>query len=137
MYTITYFLSQADASGVFELRLLSFDNEAGKDDQGKCCTGKTDSESECDGVCTPMFRVCLKEYQVKIDTASPCTFGDVITSAGSQNDDTSQDGFTTPIRIPFPFTWPVSIFISFLHLNGPIVSFGLFNALKLTLDARW
>lgn len=102
------FVSQASGSGHFELRLLSFDNEAGKDDQGKCCTGPTVPDAECHGLCRPMFRVCLKEYQAKIDTASPCTFGDVITAAGGPGDEKSEDGFDKPIRITFPFTWPVS-----------------------------
>lgn len=112
------FTRQADASGVFELRLLSFDNEAGKDDQGKCCSGPTIGD-ECEGLCRPMFRVCLKEYQVKIDTASPCTFGNVITSAGGPDDDNSVDGFNTPVRIPFEFTWPgtFSLIVEAWHGN--------------------
>lgn len=78
---------------------------------GKCCTGKTLQNVECDGVCRPRFRVCLKEYQVKIDTTSPCTFGDVITSELGPNPvtDTPQTGFSNSIAFPFPFTWPVSI----------------------------
>lgn len=77
---------------------------------GKCCTGKTLPVGECDGVCRPRFRVCLKEYQVKIDTTSPCTFGDVITSELGPDPvtDTPQTGFSNSIAFPFPFTWPVS-----------------------------
>lgn len=101
---------QTPASGVFELRLLSFDNQAGKDDTGKCCSGRP-SGLECEGDCRPRFRVCLKEYQVKIDATSPCTFGDVITSElGPGPADDPQSGFANAIAVKFPFTWPVGIF---------------------------
>ncbi|KAJ8923686.1 hypothetical protein NQ315_010267 [Exocentrus adspersus] len=111
LYTLVWLLAlhQAKSSGVFELRLISFDNEAGKDDLGKCCTGKAKPSSECDGVCRPRFRVCLKEYQAKIDATSPCTFGDVITTELGPNPitDTPQNGFSKSIAFPFPFTWPM------------------------------
>lgn len=79
---------------------------------GKCCNGQQGSRNECNEPCQPRFRVCLKEYQVKIDTTSPCTFGDVITSVRGSNaeNDSSQDGFHNPIRMPFQFSWPVSYF---------------------------
>lgn len=99
-------LMQAASSGVFELRLLSFDNQAGKDDLGKCCTGKIGSNSDCLGTCRPRFRVCLKEYQVKIDTTTPCTFGDVITAELGPNSGT--DAPQNAIAFPIQFTWPVS-----------------------------
>ncbi|CAG9855296.1 unnamed protein product [Phyllotreta striolata] len=112
---------QAELSGVFELRLISFDNEAGKNDLGTCCTGKTKSNAECDGLCRPRFRVCLKEYQVKIDTTSKCTFGDKITPELDPNpiSDTLENGFSNPIALPFPFTWPgtFSLIVEAWHGN--------------------
>ncbi|KAF5283367.1 hypothetical protein FQA39_LY04743 [Lamprigera yunnana] len=100
-------LHQAASSGVFELRLKSFNNEAGKDDLGKCCSGKLGENSQCSGACHPRFRVCLKEYRVNIDPTSPCTFGDVTTSVlGPNFDSDTQDGFDNSIRFSFPFTWP-------------------------------
>ncbi|CAH1999090.1 unnamed protein product [Acanthoscelides obtectus] len=112
---------QANSSGVFELRLISFDNEGGKTDLGKCCSGPMSADSECEGICRPRFRVCLKEYQVKIDTTSPCTFGDVITSVLGPNPatDTPQNGFDNSIAFPFPFTWPrtFSLIVEAWHGN--------------------
>lgn len=111
---------------MFELRLLSFDNEAGKDDAGKCCTGSpAGPSSECSGPCRPRFRVCLKEYQVKIDTTSPCTFGDVITSEkDSINGNDTQNGFDNPIAFPFVFNWPVSSYnyLSLMGVDGDVTS---------------
>ncbi|XP_022915301.1 neurogenic locus protein delta [Onthophagus taurus] len=90
------FITKVDAAGVFELKLLSFTNQT----------------EDCDPPsCPARFRVCLKEYQVKIDAASPCTFGNVVTSA-------VEDGYATPIRIPFDFTWPSSFSLIVEALNG-------------------
>lgn len=122
-FTLIWILAfyQAESSGVFELRLISFDNEAGKNDLGTCCTGKSRPNSDCDGFCRPRFRVCLKEYQVKIDTTSKCTFGDKITPELGPNPatDTPQNGFSNPIALPFPFTWPgtFSLIVEAWHGN--------------------
>lgn len=104
---------QVNASGVFELRLKSFVNEFGKDSLGKCCSGSASKTGECSGVCQTRFRVCLKQYQVKIDTTSPCTYGDVVTPVLGENRinlsaNVALPSFTNPIRFPFEFTWPVS-----------------------------
>ncbi|XP_060536934.1 neurogenic locus protein delta [Cylas formicarius] len=129
---------RAESSGVFELRLISFDNEAGKDDMGKCCTGKSLSNNECDGVCRPRFRICLKEYQVKIDATSPCTFGDVITSEMGPNPvtDTPQNGFSNAISLKFPFTWPgtFSLIVEAWHGNQSAHSAVLVSRL---MRQRW
>jgi len=57
--------------------------------------------------------VCLKHYQVRVDTTTPCTFGAVETPILGEN--TLQldpappvEGFNNPIRFPFDFSWPVS-----------------------------
>ncbi|KAG8293533.1 Delta-like protein 4, partial [Homalodisca vitripennis] len=100
--------NQAHCSGVFELRLKSFVNKFGKDSAGQCCSGeRTDP---CTGPCRTRFRICLKHYQVKIDTTSPCTFGDVITPVLGENtvqlSDSKKEEFKNPIRFNFDFTWP-------------------------------
>ncbi|KAF7287760.1 hypothetical protein GWI33_003394 [Rhynchophorus ferrugineus] len=130
------FIIQAPASGVFELKLLSFDNEAGKDDQGRCCSGKP-SGQECDGDCRPRFRICLKEYQAKIDATSPCTFGDVITSElGPGPADDPQSGFANAIALRFPFTWPgtFSLIVEAWHGNQSAHSAVLVSRL---MRQRW
>ncbi|XP_058796227.1 neurogenic locus protein delta isoform X2 [Phymastichus coffea] len=96
-----------EASGVFELRLKSFANENGKDSLGKCCSGQASTaQGRCTGVCRTRFRVCLKQYQVNIDTTTPCTYGDVVTPVLGENSLTSASNLTSPIRFPFDFTWP-------------------------------
>ncbi|XP_044581499.1 neurogenic locus protein delta [Cotesia glomerata] len=101
------------ASGVFELRLKSFINEYGKDNTGKCCSGMTSKTSnECIGTCQTRFRICLKQYQAKIDTTTPCTYGDEVTPVLGGNvvnlspDVSTPRGFTNPIRFFFNFSWP-------------------------------
>lgn len=99
------------ASGVFELRLKSFVNEFGKDSLGKCCSGSASKTGECSGVCKTKFRICLKQYQVKIDTLSKCTYGDVSTPILGENrinfsPNIHFSNFTNPMRFPFEFTWP-------------------------------
>lgn len=105
---------QVNAYGVFELRLKSFVNEYGKDSLGKCCSGSASKTGECSGVCKTKFRVCLKEYQVKIDTTTECTYGDVVTPVLGENivnfsPNVAMPSFTNPIRFPFNFRWPVSV----------------------------
>lgn len=103
---------------MFELRLKSFSNDFGKDSLGQCCSGER--TGLCRTPCRTSFRVCLKHYQVQIDTTSGCTFGDVVTPVlGANNvnlDETVLKGFTNPIRFPFDFTWPVSYAFSILLL---------------------
>ncbi|CAG5106432.1 Similar to Dl: Neurogenic locus protein delta (Drosophila melanogaster) [Cotesia congregata] len=105
---------QVHASGVFELRLKSFINEYGKDNTGKCCSGMTSKTSnECIGTCQTRFRICLKQYQAKIDTTTPCTYGDEVTPILGGNvvnlspDVSTPRGFTNPIRFFFNFSWPI------------------------------
>ncbi|XP_052132341.1 neurogenic locus protein delta [Frankliniella occidentalis] len=103
-------LQLVSASGVFELRLKSFINDYGKDAVGQCCSGETGAET-CTAPCRTRFRVCLKHYQARVDTTSPCTFGDIVTPVLGDNSlqmDALQptEGFSNPIRFPFDFTWP-------------------------------
>lgn len=117
-------------SGVFELRLKYFKNDYGKDRDGFCCSGKTDPvTNQCIGTCRTRFRVCLKNYQAKIDMSSPCTFGDVMTPVVGENSMNltalnENLNFVNPIRFPFDFTWPVSthLYIYFILLS---LSFGV------------
>lgn len=112
-------LFQALCSGVFELRLKSFDNRFGKDSVGQCCSGER--TEHCVSPCRTRFRICLKHYQAKIDTTSPCTFGDVITPVLGENSvklsDSKLEEFKNPIRFNFDFTWPVSTLLNFTNLK--------------------
>lgn len=107
----TLLISQIEGSGLFELKLKYFKNERGVDNEGACCSGRSDSKGNCIGACKTRFRACLKHYQVTIDTSSPCTFGDVITPVLEGNslnltERSKQEGFENPIRFPFEFGWP-------------------------------
>lgn len=99
----------------------------GKDKDGLCCSGKIDpATNQCSGTCKTRFRVCLKNYQAKIDMTSPCTFGDVMTPVVGENSMnltalTENMDFVNPIRFPFDFTWPVStaiVYINMVFWNG-------------------
>lgn len=105
---------QTECSGLFELKLKYFNNERGVDNEGACCSGRSDPVSgNCIGACKTRFRACLKHYQAKIDPSSPCTFGNVITPVLEGNslnltERSKQVPFENPIRFPFEFGWPVS-----------------------------
>ncbi|CAD6995797.1 unnamed protein product [Ceratitis capitata] len=104
------------SSGLFELRLRYFNNDYGRDSEGNCCSGISDPQTgKCIGTCKTRFRVCLKHYQAKIDTTSPCTYGDVVTPILGENSVNltntqkfKSKGFTNPIQFAFNFAWPVS-----------------------------
>lgn len=109
--TAMFLITQIEGSGLFELKLKYFKNERGVDNDGACCTGRSDSSGNCIGTCKTIFRACLKHYQAKIDTSSPCTFGDVITPVLEGNllnltEKNKHEGFQNPIRFPFEFGWP-------------------------------
>lgn len=130
---------QAECSGVFELRLKSFDNIYGKNDMGKCCSGKSGSNSECREPCKTSFRICLKHYQVQIDH-SPCTFGVVVTPVLGGNHInmvlSHHEGFNNPIKFPFDFTWPVSSSIICLHAFFILLYIVfIFSAIRYNLKA--
>lgn len=110
------------ASGVFELRFDRFQNELGRDAKGHCCDGfKASSSSsnggvggvggKCSEACRTQFRVCLKHYQTTIDLVGACTYGDFSTPFLGDNslDFTSNNSAGYTVRLPFEFSWPVSL----------------------------
>lgn len=110
--TLLLFIAETECSGLFELKLKYFNNERGVDNEGACCSGRSDPVSgNCIGACKTRFRACLKHYQAKIDPSSPCTFGNVITPVLEGNslnltERSKQVPFENPIRFPFEFGWP-------------------------------
>ncbi|KAK7605289.1 hypothetical protein V9T40_007147 [Parthenolecanium corni] len=95
-------------SGLFELRLKSYANERGRDEQGLCCTGERNGQ--CTGSCRTRFRVCLKHFQNVIDMKSPCTFGVVSTSVLGGNNVTVADGSEwQTIKFKFDFAWTIDL----------------------------
>jgi delta len=122
------FFLQITCSGIFELRLKSFRNDNGMNSLGRCCGDKQLPNGSCQSSCKTRFRICLKQYQAKVDINSPCTFGDTFTQVLGDNSFnlTMSTTSTTssklhhqktssinPILFPFAFTWPVSIQLSY------------------------
>uniref|UniRef100_A0A8D3EDP2 Delta-like protein n=1 Tax=Scophthalmus maximus TaxID=52904 RepID=A0A8D3EDP2_SCOMX len=102
----------SSASGHFELQILSMQNvngrlQSGRDDGPRDDRGQRCAADECD----TYFRVCLKEYQLKVSTAGPCSFGSASTPVLGGNSFTlrntkSDDG--ARVVLPFSFAWPRS-----------------------------
>jgi delta-like protein len=111
--------ASADSQGVFELKLMSFLNRAGKDSSGHCCDGYRTSSGKCSGKCNTKFRVCLKHYQATIDPSNECTFGEAVTPVLGNNVATLE-----PIRFPIDFKWPgtFSLIIEAWHENNNATS---------------
>ncbi|XP_069577733.1 protein jagged-1a-like [Brachyistius frenatus] len=99
----------SSASGHFELQILSMQNVNGKLQTGACCDARRDAvdglclEDECD----TYFRVCLKEYQLKVSPAGPCSFGAAVTPVLGGNTFSTHDG-RARLVLPFSFAWPRS-----------------------------
>lgn len=118
---------------MFELRLREFSNPSARDMDGNCCVHQNNHRSsstnlrsvsvsggvsnsnlvsgsnpdghvtQCGGICTTKFRVCVKHYQVTIDHNPPCTFGEAVTSELFGDKIVAQE-----FKFPFNFRWPVS-----------------------------
>uniref|UniRef100_A0A8C9XYX0 Delta-like protein n=1 Tax=Sander lucioperca TaxID=283035 RepID=A0A8C9XYX0_SANLU len=107
--------SVCSASGDFELQIVSMQNANGQLQTGACCDGALDaSEQRCTAdECDTYFRACLKEYQLKVSSAGPCSYGSAATpvlggnsfSLGAAEDD--GEG-AARITLPFSFAWPRS-----------------------------
>lgn len=85
-------------SGVFQLELREFVNG-----QGFLASGEP-----CAAGCRTFFRVCLKHFQAVISPGA-CTFGSLTTPVLGTNSFAIREteGFGSPIKLPFNFTWPV------------------------------
>ncbi|XP_059187905.1 protein jagged-1a-like [Centropristis striata] len=118
----------SSASGHFELQILSVQNVNGRLQTGACCDGPRDTVAgrrcaadECD----TFFRVCLKEYQLKVSSAGPCSFGAASTPVlGGNSFSLKSDG--ARILLPFSFAWPRSytLIVEALDFNNDSSSGG-------------
>ncbi|XP_026179720.1 protein jagged-1b-like [Mastacembelus armatus] len=123
------------ASGHFELQMLSMQNVNGQLQSGACCDGPRDptdhrcTEDECD----TYFRVCLKEYQLKVSSAGPCSFGSASTPVLGGNTFSSRSIKSDKARmeLPFSFAWPRSytLIVEALDFNNDSSSTGVGGAL--------
>lgn len=102
----------SDASGQFELQILSMQNVNGELQNGLCCDGSRDAEDrKCNrDECDTYFKVCLKEY-LRVAASGPCSFGTGSTPALGGNTFSSKTTLRNEqsrIVLPFSFAWPVS-----------------------------
>uniref|UniRef100_A0A3Q3MUU7 Delta-like protein n=1 Tax=Mastacembelus armatus TaxID=205130 RepID=A0A3Q3MUU7_9TELE len=128
-------LSNLSSSGHFELQMLSMQNVNGQLQSGACCDGPRDptdhrcTEDECD----TYFRVCLKEYQLKVSSAGPCSFGSASTPVLGGNTFSSRSIKSDKARmeLPFSFAWPRSytLIVEALDFNNDSSSTGVGGAL--------
>ncbi|CAJ1054180.1 protein jagged-1a-like [Xyrichtys novacula] len=86
----------SSASGLFELQISSMKN----------LRGRLQSGAEFH----TYFRVCLKEFQLKVSSAGPCSFGAASTPVIGGNTFTVHNAKSDDARIalPFSFAWPRS-----------------------------
>uniref|UniRef100_A0A3B3QTZ7 Notch ligand N-terminal domain-containing protein n=1 Tax=Paramormyrops kingsleyae TaxID=1676925 RepID=A0A3B3QTZ7_9TELE len=101
----------SDASGHFELQILSMQNVNGKLLSGRCCGGvRSASDQRCTrDECDTYFKVCLKEYQSRVVTAGPCSFGTGSTPVIGGNTFSLKNTMRkekSRIVLPFSFAWP-------------------------------
>ncbi|XP_030267597.1 protein jagged-1b-like [Sparus aurata] len=103
-------LQVSSASGHFELQIVSMQNVNGQLQSGACCDGSRDStDRRCTAdECDTYFRVCLKEYQLKVSSAGPCSFGAASTPVLGGNTFSVRNAKSDDARIelPFSFAWP-------------------------------
>ncbi|KAJ6667326.1 hypothetical protein lerEdw1_017304 [Lerista edwardsae] len=97
-FALLLLLQRVSGSGVFQLELREFVNGPGALASGEPCAQG----------CRTFFRVCLKHFQAVISPGA-CTFGSSITPVLGTNNFTirATEGFGSPIKLPFNFTWPV------------------------------
>uniref|UniRef100_A0A3B4Z5A1 Delta-like protein n=1 Tax=Stegastes partitus TaxID=144197 RepID=A0A3B4Z5A1_9TELE len=102
------------------LQILSMQNVNGQLLTGACCDGSRDV---VDGRCTAdecdtYFRICLKEYQLKVSSAGPCSFGTASTPVLGGNTFSLRNGKNdkASILLPFSFAWPESMIVLLLML---------------------
>ncbi|XP_051559157.1 protein jagged-1a isoform X2 [Myxocyprinus asiaticus] len=103
-----------EASGHFELQVLSMQNVNGELQNGACCDGaRNAADRRCIAdECDTFFRVCLKEYQSRVFSGGPCSYGSGSTPViGGNNFSVKPLGDTNDksrIVLPFSFAWPRS-----------------------------
>nr|XP_033813216.1 protein jagged-2-like isoform X2 [Geotrypetes seraphini] len=103
-----------ETAGHVELQIKLFQNIRGMLANGQCCDGEPGHtnppclQDECD----TYFRVCLKEYQLRVAPGGPCIMGTGVTpilggNAFSIKHKHGEDS-TGRILIPFQYAWPKS-----------------------------
>ncbi|XP_039248161.1 uncharacterized protein LOC120326021 [Styela clava] len=104
--------TQVSASGVFEIRVDEFVNQAGRAKNGECCELSIVKDMEiCSKPCRTSFHVCFTHFQSSLGSETKCTFGSAKTPVLGSNtiSPTQSDPIgLNVIRLKFNFTWPKS-----------------------------
>lgn len=108
------------AVGMFELQISQWQNTLGILQSGQCCDLQSSGGQRCpqSDQCDTFFRVCLKEYQVRVAPTGTCTFGTGFTQVlGGNSHGIRHHGLEAGrIIIPFKYAWPVSPTSLFNHV---------------------
>nr|XP_015803130.2 protein jagged-2b isoform X2 [Nothobranchius furzeri] len=102
------------STGYFELQLISVENPNGELADGECCDGARSSQDlRCSrDECDTYFRVCLKEYQIEVNTGGACTYGSESMHVLGGNmfsfKSATKNNEAGKVVIPFQFAWPRS-----------------------------
>ncbi|XP_062818515.1 protein jagged-1b [Anolis carolinensis] len=102
----------AEAAGTFELQIRFMRNERGTLADGRCCRGGLEPPCPEADPCRTFFRICLKEYQMRVQPGGPCVLGAAATpllggnafSAGHPK----RPDHGHRVVMPFDFAWPRS-----------------------------
>ncbi|KAH0631568.1 hypothetical protein JD844_005962 [Phrynosoma platyrhinos] len=102
----------AEAVGTFELQVRFIRNEKGVLADGRCCRGGLEPPCPVGEQCRTFFRVCLKEYQLRVLPGGPCVLGASATPVlgGNVFSTSHQKRLDHAHRmvVPFDFAWPRS-----------------------------
>uniref|UniRef100_A0A8C1PZX8 Delta-like protein n=1 Tax=Cyprinus carpio TaxID=7962 RepID=A0A8C1PZX8_CYPCA len=118
----------SDASGHFELEIVSMQNAKGELQNGSCCDGERNpADRKCTrDECDTYFKVCLKEYQSRVSAAGACSFGTGSTPVLGGNKFSTKGTRSEKSRIvlPFSFAWPRSytLILEALDFNNDTAS---------------
>lgn len=105
-------LFQVVGTGRFEVSILAYFNESGRMAGESCCSGSRDNDT-CLSLCPTFLTVCLQHHSAFIPEFPACTYGHAVTPVFNRSltDDVKPTKNMYFIKIPFQFSWPVSIYV--------------------------
>lgn len=105
-------LFQVVGTGRFEVSILAYFNESGRMAGESCCSGSRDNDT-CLSLCPTFLTVCLQHHSAFIPEFPACTYGHAVTPVFNRSltDDVKPTKNMYCIKIPFQFSWPVSIYV--------------------------
>lgn len=91
---------------------MAYFNESGRMAGESCCSGSRDNDT-CLSLCPTFLTVCLQHHSAFIPEFPACTYGHAVTPVFNRSltDDVKPTKNMYFIKIPFQFSWPVSIYV--------------------------